>query len=115
MAGLYDRMKRTGLDGFGSDRVNIHLISESFAAYVGNVFTKQQIIDGVNAELERNNSQPLRQEDLSDLDDIIDVIDNRGTTTGKIVYGLSHVSPLFLAAELELVTDQQWRNALEIA
>ena len=127
MAGLYDRMRPEGPptgpvnpspppDNFNNrnDRVNVHLIAEAISAYVGNVFSRQQVIDAVNQDLANRGAIPLRPEDLTDLDNIADEIDSKASNTAKIIYGFCSMTPVFIAAELGLIPEAQWRGALGI-
>lgn len=114
MPGIYDRMAPAGLDGNGGDRLNVHLTSEALCAYLGTTFTKQQVIDALNEDLSNRNSAPLRAADLTDLDNIKTEIDSKATNTQKIIYVLSAMTPVFVAAELDLINETAYRSALGI-
>ena len=113
MAGLYDRVHADGLDGDGHDRITTHLIVASFKAFCAGEWNDNAIINGINTQLSRQGYQPLREDDLTDINAIFDEYTNIVGNTNKMLYSFV-VEAVMTGAELDLQPENNWRNSLNI-
>lgn len=75
MAGIYDRLT-------AESAISPHAIFSGIVAYAEAIFTKSQILAGINATL----ATPLTAAEITDLEAIADAIDAEGTLTAKMRY-----------------------------
>ena len=103
MAGLYDRIIAD------EDSIKIHFIVAGIKGYGTGIWTKAQVLAQVNGTMD----SPLATAEETDFDDIAAALDGQANNTAKLGY-VNQVEAAMIAAERELVTDAQWRTALEI-
>ena len=115
MAGLWERVR-----GDADDRINIHLIEAALGGYHINAhidgtkgFTRVQVKDTINNELIANGAAVLTAAEETDLNAIADEIDAQANDTARLHY-LVGAKAVFIAAELEEITEAKWRADLGI-
>lgn len=104
MAGLYDRI------GAEADSVNVHYLVAGIKGYGTGIWTRQQVLDGVNALL----TAPLSSAELTDYTAIADALDGQANALNKLIYG-NKVEAAMIAAEAGVLNETGWRAALEIS
>lgn len=103
MAGLYDRI---GAD----DRVSTHYFVAGLKGYGTGIWTRQQVLDGINSLL----ISSLSGDELTDYTAIADIMDGKSTSTAKMGYAMQ-IEAAMIAAEAEVLLEAGWRSALEIS
>jgi len=107
MAGLYDRVARID---HSIEHVDIHILVAGIKASAAGLWNEAQILAALNNSL----TTPLSGSEVTDLQDILAVVSGKPSTTAKLVYVVGAVEPTMLAGARVLVTDSQFRTALEI-
>lgn len=103
MAGLYDRI------GAINDNVRVHYFVGGIKGYATGIWTRQQILNGINSLLDI----PLNAAEQADLTAIADHMDSLNAI-GKLGYG-NQVEAAMIAAESGIIDETAWRAALQIS
>lgn len=104
MAGLYDRI------GAVEDNVQVHYLVAGIKGYGTGIWTRQQVLDGVNALL----TAPLSGAELTDYTAIVDALDGQPNALNKLIYG-NKIEAAMIAAEAGVLNEAGWRSALGIS
>jgi hypothetical protein len=102
MAGLWERVNKTA-----DDRIPVHLLDAAMVLYATGTYTRQQIVNAINAQL----LTPLTSAELADLSAIADQLDAQGTANQKVVYE-QEVMGFSIAAEFGVIDETQFRTGL---
>ncbi len=102
MAGLYDRI---GMD----DNVQVHYLTAGFKGYMAGLWTAAQVLNNINSLL----VTPLSGQEVTDLNDMVTVIDAKANNTQKLIYAMT-VEAVMVAAEAGVLNEAGWRSGLEI-
>jgi hypothetical protein len=102
MAGLFDRVN-------SSDNVNIHYVVAGIKGYGTGIWTRAQVLSGVNSLL----VSPLGTAAADDFAAIADELDGKSNATLKLIY-VNVIEAVMIAAASEVISEAGWRTALGI-
>jgi hypothetical protein len=102
MPGLWERIHPDAVD-----RLAVHLLDAAMVLYATGTYTRQQIVNALNAHLQT----PLTSTELTDLSAIADTLDAQGTANAKVVYE-QQVMGFSIAGEFGVIDEAQFRAGL---
>lgn len=115
MAGLWERVKSSGLDGQGGRRINISLLIAGVRGYAVGLWSRVEIRDAINQELATNSpGDALTAAEETDLTAIANQVDAQPNETKKLSYVVGRIEAATIAGELGHLGEARWRSDLGI-